>query len=158
MSPSVQFTIASVDDAHLNQVLVNLTSLPGIFAFDVGFFETLIKRLLNEFTAIPTIVAVLSLFAGAVIIANTVALSTLERRRQVGVMKAIGLKGQRVLAQMVLENGIIGLHCRLLRVGIGHIASLLLSINSTIPITQSISGGTGSLLLGLSHVDSPLAA
>ncbi|HVO42840.1 MAG TPA: FtsX-like permease family protein, partial [Aggregatilineales bacterium] len=109
VAPVIQFTVASVDDAHLNQELLDLSSVPLVYAVDVGFFDSLLKRLLAQFTAIPTVVAVLSLFSGAVIIANTVSLVTLERRRQVGVMKAIGLKGRRVLWQMVLENGLIGL-------------------------------------------------
>ena len=34
--------------------------------------------------------AALALFASSTIIANTVSLATLERRRQIGIMKAIG--------------------------------------------------------------------
>ncbi len=133
--------MARVDDAHLNQVLVNLSTIPGVFPLDVGFFETLIRRLLSEFTAIPTVVAVLSLFAGAVIIANTVSLATLERRREVGVMKSIGLRGRRILGQMVLENGLVGLLGGLIGVGIGTVATLLLSINSNIPLLVLLSIG-----------------
>jgi predicted lysophospholipase L1 biosynthesis ABC-type transport system permease subunit len=139
--------IAKVDEAHLNQVLVNLSSIPGVFPLDIGFFETLIKRVLSTFTAIPTIVAVLSLFAGAVIIANTVSLATLERRREVGVMKSIGMQGRRVLAQMVLENGLIGLLGGLIGVGIGTIATLLLSIGSETPLQNVSWGIVGALVL-----------
>jgi putative ABC transport system permease protein len=103
------------------------------------------------------VVAVLSLFAGAVIIANTVSLSTIERRRQVGVMKAVGLKGWRVLLQMVLENGLIGLIGGLIGVGIGVIATLLLSIGSNMNIVQSVSWGTVGVLLGLSLLISLIA-
>src|SRR5205085_2624571 len=131
--------------------------IPGVFPIDLTFIETLIRRLLAQFTAIPTIVAVLSLLAGAVIIANTVSLSTLERRREVGVMKAVGLSGRRVLLQMVLENGIIGLVGGLLGVGVGVIATLLLSLNSNIPITQSVSWGIVGALLGLSVLISLIA-
>ncbi len=150
MAPTIEFTIAQVDEAHLNQTLVNLSSIPGVFPFDVGFFESLIKRFLSQFTAIPTIVAVLSLFAGAVIIANTVSLATLERRRQVGIMKAVGLKGWRVLLMMVLENGVIGLLGGLLGVGIGVIATLLLSYGTSMSVTQSVSWGIVGILMALS--------
>ncbi len=150
VGPTFEFTIAKVDEQHLNQTLVNLSSIPGVLPFDISFFEQLIKRLLSQFTAIPTIVAALSLFAGAVIIANTVSLTTLERRRQVGVMKAIGLKGWRVLLLMVLENGLIGLLGGLIGVGIGVLGTLALSIGSNINITQSVSWGTVALLMGLS--------
>jgi putative ABC transport system permease protein len=97
------------------------------------------------------------LFSGGVIIANTVSLTTLERRRQVGVMKAIGLKGRRVLLQMVLENGIVGLLGGLLGVGVGVIGTLLLSINSPVSITQSVDWIDVVLLLALSLVISLVA-
>jgi predicted lysophospholipase L1 biosynthesis ABC-type transport system permease subunit len=148
--------IAKVDEAHLNQVLVNLSSIPGVFPLDVGFFESLIKRFLQTFTAIPTIVAVLSLFAGAVIIANTVSLATLERRREVGVMKSIGMQGRRVLAQMMLENGVIGLLGGLIGVGIGTVTTLLLSIGSATPL-QNVSWGIVAALILLSVVISLVA-
>jgi predicted lysophospholipase L1 biosynthesis ABC-type transport system permease subunit len=157
VSPSFEFTIAKVDEAHLNQTLVNLSAIPGVLPFDISFFEQLIKRVLAQFTAIPTIVAVLSLFAGAVIIANTVSLTTLERRRQVGVMKAIGLNRRRVLLQMVLENGLIGLLGGLIGVGIGVLATLLLSIGTQISITQSVSWGVVGLLLLVSLLISLVA-
>jgi putative ABC transport system permease protein len=150
MNPTMEFTLAQVDDAYLNQTLVNLAAIPGVFPFDVGFFESIIKRFLSQFTAIPTIVAVLSLFAGAVIIANTVSLATLERRRQVGIMKAVGLKGWRVLLMMVLENGMIGLLGGIFGVGIGVIGTLLLSIGSELNITQSVSWGIVGVLMALS--------
>ena len=46
-------------------------------AIDVQFIDGLIGRLIDQFAAIPTIVGLLSLFAASVIMANTVALSTL---------------------------------------------------------------------------------
>jgi putative ABC transport system permease protein len=150
VSPTLEFTIARVDQAHLNQTLVNLTSIPGVLTFDLSFFEQVLKRTLSLFSAIPTIVAVLSLFVGAVIIANAVALTTIERRRQVGVMKAIGLKGSRVLLMMVLENGLVGFLGGLIGVGIGVLGTLLLSVGSKVSLTESISWGTVLLLMGLS--------
>src|SRR5207302_1661455 len=49
-----------------------------------------------------------SLFAGAVIIANTVALAMLERRREIGILKATGYTSRSVLAQVLVENGVVG--------------------------------------------------
>ncbi|HLY28194.1 MAG TPA: FtsX-like permease family protein [Aggregatilineales bacterium] len=148
LSPTFEFATAEVDEAHLNQTLVNLSTVPGVFPIDLSFIETLLRRLLSLFTAIPTVVAVLSLFAGAVIIANTVSLATLERRREVGVMKTVGLKGWRVLAQMVLENGLIGLLGGLIGVGIGVIMTVLFTLGSNISIFQAVSwGAVGWLVL-----------
>ncbi|MFN8376536.1 MAG: FtsX-like permease family protein [Anaerolineae bacterium] len=68
-----------------------------------------------------TVVGLLSLLAAATIMANTVALATLERRRQIGILKAIGLKGGRVLRVMLLENSLIGVLGGLLGIGLSAI-------------------------------------
>ena len=42
-------------------------------------------------------------------IANTAALAAMERRREIGVMKAVGVRAGQVLRQMLLESAIVGL-------------------------------------------------
>ena len=116
--PSVQFNILQVDAAHLNGVLLKLSENPLVFAFDISFIDGLLKRLIDQFSALPTVVGLLSLFAAAVAMANTVSLQTLERRRQIGVLKAVGLKGRRVLWIMLLENTLIGLLGGLIGIGV----------------------------------------
>ncbi|MFQ5569211.1 MAG: FtsX-like permease family protein [Rhodothermales bacterium] len=54
-------------------------------------------------------VAGLSFVAGAVLIANAVGLAMVERRRELGVLKAIGYTGARVLHTVLLENTILGI-------------------------------------------------
>jgi predicted lysophospholipase L1 biosynthesis ABC-type transport system permease subunit len=66
-------------------------------------------ELIDRFTVFPMIVSGLALFAAAVIIANSVALATMERRREIAMMKAVGAKSSRVLVGLLLENGILGL-------------------------------------------------
>ncbi len=111
-----------VPDEGLNQALTELSTIILAFSIDVSFLDGLLSRLINQFAAIPTIVGLLSLFAAAVIMANTVALATLERRRQIGILKAIGLKSGRVLRVMFIESGLTGL----LSAGIGIGLSALL--------------------------------
>ncbi len=116
--PSIQFNVLQVDSAHLNAVLLKLSENPLVFAFDISFIDGLLKRLIDQFSALPTVVGLLSLFAAAVAMANTVSLQTLERRRQIGVLKAVGLKGRRVLWIMLLENTLIGLLGGLIGIGV----------------------------------------
>jgi putative ABC transport system permease protein len=47
--------------------------------------------------------------AGAVLIANAVGLAMLERRREIGIFKALGYTRGRVLASVLLENALLGL-------------------------------------------------
>lgn len=116
-----------VADEDLNQALAELSAVIVVFSLDVSFVDSLIGRLIDQFAAIPTIVGLLSLFAAAVIMANTVALSTLERRRQIGILKAIGLKSGRVLRIMLIESSIIGLLSAVIGIGL---SALMISVMS----------------------------
>ncbi|HSK19912.1 MAG TPA: FtsX-like permease family protein [Longimicrobiales bacterium] len=54
-------------------------------------------------------VAGLALLAGGVLIANAVSLAMVERRRELGVLMAVGYTSRRVLRTILLENGALGL-------------------------------------------------
>lgn len=110
--------LAQVKPENLNEVLLSLSSLPLIYSLDLSFIDGVLSRLINQFAALPTLVGILSLGAAAVIMANTVALATLERRRQIGILKAVGLKGGRVLRIMLLENTLVTLVGALLGIGL----------------------------------------
>jgi putative ABC transport system permease protein len=64
--------------------------------------------LLDTLSVFPTLVAFLSLFAGAVIVANNVILALLDRRSEIGILKAVGIRRGKVLALLLLENGLFG--------------------------------------------------
>lgn len=106
---SYQINVAQIEQDSVDDVLLNLSETPLVFALDVTFIDGLLRRLIEQLAAIPTIVGILSLAAAAVIMANTVSLAVLERRRQIGILKAVGLKRGRVLRVMLLENTVVGL-------------------------------------------------
>jgi putative ABC transport system permease protein len=62
------------------------------------------SRILNMLVAI----ALLSVLAGVIIIANSVVLAMLERRRELGILKSVGYTSGTVMREILLENGIIG--------------------------------------------------
>jgi ABC-type antimicrobial peptide transport system permease subunit len=129
-------TVAQIDesdDVYMDQVLVALSDVPGVVAFELSALTQLAQSLLDQMKAIPTLVAWLALVAGTAIIANTVALATQERRRQIGVMKAIGLKGKRVLLMLMIENGLIGLIAGLIGAGVGFVVTVVLVLVSENP-------------------------
>jgi ABC-type antimicrobial peptide transport system permease subunit len=133
VQPQDSVTIAKVNEgnpAYMDQVLVSLSNVPGVVAFEVSALTQLIQNLLNQLKAIPTLVAWLALVAGTAIIANTVALATQERRRQIGVMKVLGLKGWRMLSMLMIENGLIGLIAGLIGVFVGLLITVILVLAS----------------------------
>jgi putative ABC transport system permease protein len=128
--PDFQLTVLSVNNDNLNQVLLDLSANPTLIALDLTFIDGLLRRVIDQFAAIPTVVGLLSLLAAAVAMANTVALATLERRRQIGVMKAVGLKGRRVMGILLLENTLIGVLGGVLGIGLSAVGvALLTSLN-----------------------------
>lgn len=125
-----------IEDEHVNEAMVNLSAIriPPTFVVDIRFIDSLLSRLIDQFAALPTVVGLLSLGAAAVIMANTVALATLERRRQIGILKAIGLQRRRVLVVMLLETGIVGLLSALLGIGLSSLFVALFTSLSGTPI------------------------
>ena len=55
-----------------------------------------------------TAIGSLAMLAGIIIIANAVALAMLERRRELGILKAVGYTSRSVLGEVLIENGIVG--------------------------------------------------
>ena len=126
-SASLNLYSYQVSDEALNQALTELSAVIIAFSIDVQFIDGLLSRLIDQFAAIPTIVGLLSLLAAAVIMANTVALATLERRRQIGILKAIGLKSARVLRVMLIESSLVGLLSAVIGIGLSALLIGLLS-------------------------------
>jgi ABC-type antimicrobial peptide transport system permease subunit len=144
--PSQVFIFASVEDAQIPALRRNLASVRGAFALETAALTQLIETLLGAFTAFPTMVALLGLVVGGVVIANSVALTTMERRKEIAIMKSVGLQRERVLLMILLENGILGLIGGLIGVGIG-LVGLLIALASFQGPTQTIPYGTALLLM-----------
>ncbi len=126
-SSPLQITLAQINPERINQALVSISNIPLVFAFDISFFDSILSRLIQRFSTLPILVGLLSLAAAAVIMANTVALATQERRRQIGILKAIGLKSDRILRVMILENTVISLLGAVLGIGISALGVYLMN-------------------------------
>ncbi len=126
-----QLNVVQVEPDKLNTFLTNMSKMPLVFAFDVSFIDGLLKRLIDQLAAIPTIVGLLSLTAAAVIMANTVSLTMLERRQQIGILKVLGLNRRRVLWVVLLENTVIGLLGGLIGIGISSLGVTILTVVGT---------------------------
>ena len=136
VKPEGTATIALIDQSdarYMDQVMVALAAVPGAIVFELDALTQLARSLLEQLNAIPTLVAWLALVAGTAIIANTVALAVQERRRQIAVMKAIGLKGWRALAMLLVENGLIGLLAGVIGTGVGFGVTVVVVLASPSP-------------------------
>jgi ABC-type antimicrobial peptide transport system permease subunit len=132
----------------------NLTTLrkeiPGTLVLDLSNFTALINKTIDKMELFPIIIGALALFAGVVIIANTVALAMLERRREIAVMKAVGAKRRTILQFLLAESAVVGFLGAAVGVGLAMIATALVD-----KMFLEIAAGydwltiTGLLLLGM---------
>ncbi|MGH7749629.1 MAG: hypothetical protein ACREQ5_33410, partial [Candidatus Dormibacteria bacterium] len=85
-SEEVQTTVAlRLDPSRTSAALRRIeAAAPGATVYDVADLGALVKQVLGNLTVLMLALASLALFAGVVIIANTVALAMLERRREMG--------------------------------------------------------------------------
>lgn len=85
-------------------------------------------------------IAAISLLVGAIGIANTMFTSVLEKTKEIGIMKAIGIQNKDVLTIFLLNSGLIGL--------VGGIGGVLLGVVSSTAISSfagiSVTGSGGS--------------
>lgn len=111
--------IADVEDSAIRGLRRELNRIPSVFMLETRLYNQIITAIIDQFKSLPLLVAVLTLITGSFVIANSTALSTLERRREIGIMKAIGLQRERVIGMLLLENAIMGLIGGLIGVGMG---------------------------------------
>lgn len=155
-SPTQINYVVDVADEQLGILRREIAGVPGTFILDTSVFTQLIDGLLGAFTAFPSMVAALGLIVGGVVIANSVVLTTLERRREIAVMKAVGLQRERVMIMLLIENGILGLFGGLVGVGIGLIGLALMLASGG--LASAIPYGTAFILMLLCVLVSLIAS
>ncbi|HET8911598.1 MAG TPA: FtsX-like permease family protein [Ktedonobacteraceae bacterium] len=102
-------TYMKVDTAKLNQGLDAIGRIaPNASIVNDADLGAGFAQQLNSFVDVLIAIASLSMIAGVIIIANSVALAMLERRREMGILKSVGYTSGTVLREVVIENGIIG--------------------------------------------------
>ncbi|HET8938580.1 MAG TPA: FtsX-like permease family protein [Polyangiales bacterium] len=67
-----------------------------------------VERLLGGFQLGLTLASTIALFVGAFIVYNSLAISVARRRREIGIMRALGATGGQVLALFVGEGALLG--------------------------------------------------
>ncbi|HEX8036391.1 MAG TPA: FtsX-like permease family protein, partial [Ktedonobacterales bacterium] len=100
-------------------------AVPSAQTLTVVDFLIFITDFLNNLIVMLTAIASLAMLAGIIIIANAVALAMLERRRELGILKAVGHTSRSVLGEVLIENGIVGFTG-------GFLAMLLVALATTL--------------------------
>lgn len=101
----------------------------------------------------------IALLVGSIIIANTFTIVIAQRRRQIGLLRAVGASSRQVRDQVLSESLIIGVVGALLGVGLGvAMAAIATSITGSIADGMRVPAGTVSLAATVGLVVTVLAA
>jgi putative ABC transport system permease protein len=83
-------------------------AVPNVVAYNFADFADQYATLLNNLITVLITVTSLAMLASVIIIANSVALAMLERRRELGILKAMGQTSRSLLGEVAIENGVVG--------------------------------------------------
>jgi putative ABC transport system permease protein len=136
-SPNMVSAVVEIEEGQVGALRREMREVPNTFVLETKLLNDLVNQVIEQFTSFPVLVAALALVVGGIVIANSVALTTLERQREIGIMKAVGVQRERVLGMLLLEYGLMGFIGGLIGVGLGGIGLLLL-------LTQAFGGELGT--------------
>ncbi len=122
--------------------------------FDVSTPEAMLSTvngILGGVQAFIIIVALISVFIGALGIVNTMTTSVLERKKEIGIMKSIGARNEHIFMQFFIESGLLGLLGGLVGVIFGTLIGVFgtLGINSWLGADLGINISFGLIFFSL---------
>ncbi|MFW6233502.1 MAG: ABC transporter permease [Nanoarchaeota archaeon] len=97
-----------------------------------------VNSILNAIQIFIIIIASISILVGSIGIINTMTTSVLERKKEIGIMKAIGATNNQIFFQFLIESGLMGLIGSL----IGVIFGILIGYIGTLSINNFIGAET----------------
>ena len=103
--------------------------------FEVSTPEAMLATVNNILSGVQIFIALIagiSIFIGALGIVNTMTTSVLERKKEIGIMKAIGARNSQIFFQFFVESGLLGLIGGI----IGVIFGVLIGILGTITLNN----------------------
>jgi len=98
-------------------------SVEDVTAFTTAEFAKQISDIVNQISFFTIGIGAISAVVGGLGVMNTMIMSVMERRREIGVLKAIGATNSYILRMILIESALISLIGGLLGLGIGFIAS-----------------------------------
>jgi putative ABC transport system permease protein len=134
--PDTQVTFsAAVPAGALARTEATLAAaLPDATLLSTADVNDWLARRLGSLLNFVVGVAGLALVAGAILIANGVGLALIERRRELGILKAVGFSAGRVLGTLLLENALLGLLAGVL--GMVAVAGAMAFVNTQTPAAE----------------------
>jgi putative ABC transport system permease protein len=102
-------TSYTVNQSNLTSDATRLqAAVPGALVINIGDLTAVVDTILNELLNLLAVITALALGAGLAVVGNGVALSMLERRREIALFKAVGFGPRDVLRFVLVENALAG--------------------------------------------------
>ncbi|KYC47875.1 MAG: macrolide transporter ATP-binding /permease protein [Candidatus Methanofastidiosum methylothiophilum] len=134
---------------------------PEYYVFESSEVLSIVNRLIDQVVIPISLLASFSLFVAIIVISNTMYLSIIDRKREIGIMKAIGASNFTVLKNLAIENLAIGAIGGVLSLVILYVAffglSIILQISGT-PVSPFVLVGIFLLSLVVSVIASIIPA
>lgn len=120
---------------------------------DPKSMTNVIGQIIDGITSFISLVTSLSLFVGGIGVMNIMYVSVSERKREIGIKRAIGAKSKDILIQFIFEAsfitgvaGLIGIICGFV---FSKIVGVMLPFNPVITLNNFIIASTTSILVGV---------
>ncbi len=137
----------AVDQLEIASQTLNM-ALPDVMALNASDVRAVVQGILFSLLSFVVTVAGFALVAGAVLIANAVGLAMIERRREIGVMKAVGYTSHHVLTTLALEHAQLGLLAGLLgTAAVAAVCYVLRLVRPDIVLTLDLPAGLAVILV-----------
>jgi ABC-type antimicrobial peptide transport system permease subunit len=126
-------------------------ALPSVQTLSLAGTLAQATDIITKVTLLLVVIASLAMLASVIIIANAVALALLERRREIGILKAVGYTSRSVLGDVLVEQGVIGFIGGLLALGLVAIAipvlgTTIFDLPFSVPATTVLGLVAGAVL------------
>ncbi|MBN2250587.1 MAG: ABC transporter permease [Candidatus Altiarchaeota archaeon] len=154
------------DDTAISSLKVKITDVAYVenVTDDINDYEdmramsplSMVRSLQSTLSTIQMAVfgiAAVSLIVGGIGITNTMVMSVMERRREIGIMKAIGATTNSILVQVLQESAVLSGVGGLAGLGLGYLSTMIITDYtsfSTVMTPELVAIGLGfSLILGM---------
>jgi putative ABC transport system permease protein len=145
--------LAYVDPRKADATLARIqAALPSAQTYSLADILAQTTDVINKATLLLIAIASLAMLASVIIIANAVELALLERRREIGILKAVGYTSRSVLAETLVEQGAIGfagglLAMALVAVTIPVLDATVFNLPFSVPALTILAVVAGSVLI-----------
>jgi putative ABC transport system permease protein len=144
-APDTLQTSLTVPASQVKQAATDLgAALPGVTVINLPAYAARFTQAYRNLFVFAVAMASLAILAGILLVANSVSLAMLDRRYEIGVLKAVGYARRQVLFTLVVEYSLVAL----IATGAG-----LLVVQIFLTVIAMMNDLAGSLL-----VMSPIAA